>query len=89
MLSKPGIPTTDLGDALMHPSSKESAFKTSATPAPGARTNVETVWQFLERSTEPMAFETRGRWDRCADPDAAWSASRGRGSGNRARRWRK
>ena len=39
-----------------------SVFTTS-TPAPGARKRDETVWQFLERSTESVAVDTRTRWD--------------------------
>jgi hypothetical protein len=47
----------------MNAGSGSSAFKASTTPSPGARTRVESIWQFLERSTEPVAVETRRRWD--------------------------
>lgn len=42
---------------------KSSVFTIPATPTPGGRTKYETVWQFLERSTEPVAAKTRARWD--------------------------
>ncbi|MGH3275776.1 MAG: hypothetical protein ACRDNZ_15800 [Streptosporangiaceae bacterium] len=40
-----------------------SVFTMPAGPAPGGRRQDESVWQFLERSTEPVAAETRTRWD--------------------------
>lgn len=46
----------------MSSGSSPSAFTVSA-PAPGGRKRTETVWQFLERSTESVATDTRTRWD--------------------------
>ena len=40
-----------------------SVFTIPASPAAGGRTGHESVWQFLERSPEPVAAETRTRWD--------------------------
>jgi hypothetical protein len=40
-----------------------SVFTIPASPAAGGRTGHESVWQFLERSTEAVAAETRTRWD--------------------------
>lgn len=40
-----------------------SLFTMPASPAAGGRTRYESVWQFLERSTEPVAADTRTRWD--------------------------
>ena len=34
-----------------------------AVPEPGARRRNETVWQFLERSSEPVAAAARAQWD--------------------------
>jgi hypothetical protein len=34
-----------------------------AAPEAGPRRNAESVWQFLERSSEPVAADTRARWD--------------------------
>jgi hypothetical protein len=42
--------------------SSPSVFTLSA-PAPGGRRRNESVWQFLERSTESVAVDTRRRWD--------------------------
>lgn len=53
---------SDAGETMMSPGSA-SVFATPASPAPGGRRQDETVWQFLERSTEPVAAETRARWD--------------------------
>lgn len=39
-----------------------SAFGTAAL-SPGGRGRKETLWQFIERSTEPIAGDTRARWD--------------------------
>jgi hypothetical protein len=39
-----------------------SAFDTAAS-SPGGRGRKETIWQFVERSTEPIAGDTRARWD--------------------------
>jgi hypothetical protein len=39
-----------------------SAFGTAAS-SPGGRGRKETLWQFIERSTEPIAADTRARWD--------------------------
>lgn len=47
----------------MNPDNSPSVFSLSATPTPGRREHRETVWQFLERSTEPVAGETRNHWD--------------------------
>jgi hypothetical protein len=47
---------------MMSPDSG-SVFGASAKPAPGGRTKYETVWQFLERSSEPIAADTCERWD--------------------------
>jgi hypothetical protein len=40
-----------------------SVFTLVADPALGARRQGETLWHFLERSSEPVAIETRARWD--------------------------
>ena len=40
-----------------------SVFSTPASPAPGGRRRDESIWQFLERSTEPVAADTCTRWD--------------------------
>jgi hypothetical protein len=50
------------GETMKSPASG-SAFAAPASPAPGGRRRDETVWQFLERSTEPVAVDTRARWD--------------------------
>ena len=39
-----------------------SAFGTTAS-SPGERGRKETIWQFVERSTEPVAGDIRARWD--------------------------
>jgi hypothetical protein len=46
----------------MSTSSGWTAFDTS-TPSAGGRRRRETIWQFLERSSEPVAADTRARWD--------------------------
>ena len=53
---------SDNGETMKSPASG-SAFATPASPAPGGRRRDENVWQFLERSTEPVAVDTRARWD--------------------------
>jgi hypothetical protein len=40
-----------------------SVFTLVANPAPGGRQHNESIWKFLERSSEPIAVETRARWD--------------------------
>ena len=41
-----------------------SVFDLAAVPEPGPRRSTETRWQWLERSSEPVAAETRARWGR-------------------------
>jgi hypothetical protein len=53
---------SDPGETIKSPASG-SVFATSASPGPGGRRRDESVWQFLERSTEPVATDTRARWD--------------------------
>lgn len=40
-----------------------SAFSAATGRQPGARRRTESVWQFLERSSEPVADSTRAQWD--------------------------
>lgn len=40
-----------------------SVFPAVASREPGARHRAESVWQFLERSSEPVAATARARWD--------------------------
>jgi hypothetical protein len=47
----------------MSPSNVPSVFSASSTPTPGPRQHHERLWQFLERSTGPVAADTRSRWD--------------------------
>jgi hypothetical protein len=57
----------------MSASGGASAFSISAAPLPGGRGHVESIWHFLERSTEPVAIETRRRrdeWLSWMPPDA-------------------
>jgi hypothetical protein len=42
-----------------------SVFTMVAAPEPGPRRQRETVWQFLERSSEPVAAAARAQWDGC------------------------
>ena len=44
-------------------SNGSSVFTTVAAPEPGARRPGESVWQFLERSSEPVAAAARAQWD--------------------------
>jgi hypothetical protein len=52
-----------MDEATMNPNNAASVFTVSATPTAGRREHRESVWQFLERSTEPVAADTRRRWD--------------------------
>jgi hypothetical protein len=45
------------------PSSGSSAFTMVAAPKPGAQRREESVWQFLERSSQPEVAATRAQWD--------------------------
>lgn len=54
---------SDPGETIKTPLSGGSAFATPARSGPGGRRRDESVWQFLERSTEPVAIDTRARWD--------------------------
>jgi hypothetical protein len=49
-------------EVTVNASSGWSAFDTSA-PSPGWRGRKETLWQYMERSTDPIAVDTRTRWD--------------------------
>lgn len=49
-------------EVMVSASSGWTAFDTSA-PSPGGRGRKETLWQYLERSTDPIAVDTRVRWD--------------------------
>jgi len=42
---------------------RASLFTMVASPQPGPRRNGESAWQFLERSSEPVAVAARARWD--------------------------
>lgn len=42
---------------------RASLFTVVASPQPGPRRNGESAWQFLERSSEPVAVAARARWD--------------------------
>lgn len=63
------------GEVAVNPDGVWSAFDTPAS-SPGERGRKETLWQFIERSSEPIAGDTRARWDRWlarmpAEPRAA------------------
>ena len=60
--SAPAMPS-DHGETMKSPASGGSVFATPASPGPGGRRRDESVWQFLERSTDPVATDTRARWD--------------------------
>lgn len=53
----------DPGETMTSPASGSSVFATLTSPAPGGRRQDESAWQFLERSTEPVATDARTRWD--------------------------
>jgi hypothetical protein len=53
---------SDSGETVNSPGDS-SVFAIPADPAPGGRRQDESIWQFLERSTEPVAADTRSRWD--------------------------
>jgi hypothetical protein len=44
-------------------SSGSSVFTVVAAPEPGARRRDESVWRWLERSSEPVAAAARAQWD--------------------------
>lgn len=44
--------------------SEPSVFDLAAVPQPGPRRSTETRWEWLERSSEPIATHTRARWER-------------------------
>ena len=48
---------------LVSLSSGSSVFTVVAAPAPGARRRDESVWRWLERSSEPVAAAARAQWD--------------------------
>jgi hypothetical protein len=54
---------SDPGETIKTPLSGGSVFATPTSPSLGGRRRDESVWQFLERSTEPVATDTRTRWD--------------------------
>ena len=66
---------SDPGETKISPPSG-SVFAAPASPGPGGRRRDESVWQFLERSTEPVAVDTRARWDAwlARMPASAWAA---------------
>lgn len=47
----------------MEENQRWSAFSAATGRQPGARRRTESVWQFLERSSEPVAATTRAQWD--------------------------
>jgi hypothetical protein len=48
---------------LVSLTSGSSDFTVVAAPEPGARRRDESVWRWLERSSEPVAAAARAQWD--------------------------